>query len=118
MSTSKEIQDYLIANIKHLSQKNFAEAAKVLTFDNVQTTFENEKTKTITGGSKITDLELQTILSIADEHFPDSAFKNADIAPLIPKLTARQTPSRLKKLVDQGYLEDLGGSPKSYKVVK
>lgn len=53
--------------------------------------------------------------------FGDKPFKNKDLSNVaLPEkwsLTNRQTPSRLKKLVAAGKLEDLGGSPKSYKVV-
>lgn len=53
--------------------------------------------------------------------FGTEAFMNRDFAPkgLLEKwnLSNRQTPPRLKKLVQMGILEDLGGSTKSYKVV-
>ena len=44
-------------------------------------------------------------------------FQNKDFWKLVSdKYSNRQTPSRLKKMKEKGYLEDLGGSPKKYKV--
>lgn len=71
--------------------------------------------------SKITDSELTIMYDSLKEFFKDKDFQNRDLdgAGLLEKwsLTNRQTPSRLKKLVASGKLEDLGGSPKTYKVV-
>lgn len=46
-------------------------------------------------------------------------FQNKDISGVIEEefgIGPRALPSRLKKLVEQDFLEDLGGSPKTYKV--
>lgn len=82
------------------------------------------KTKSTTArkkSSKITDSELTIMYDSLKEYFKVESFQNRDLAGagLLEKwsLTNRQTPSRLKKLVAAGKLEDLGGSPKSYKVV-
>lgn len=66
--------------------------------------------------SKIAVDELADILVVIKENFVDTTFQNKDLSPLIQNLSARQTPSRLKRLVESGQLEDLGGSPKSYKL--
>jgi len=67
--------------------------------------------------SKIKSEETDNILLVAAERFGNKPFKNADIAPHIKDLSARQVPSRLKKLVESGHLQDLGGSPKAYQLV-
>lgn len=64
--------------------------------------------------SKIKTNELDQILEIAKTFFPISNFTNKDISQHITGLSARQIPSRLKKLVDAGEIIDCGGSPKSY----
>lgn len=68
--------------------------------------------------SAISDSELDTMFVDIEATFGDKSFKNKDLGDLLDKwgLSARQTPSRLKKLVDAGLLQDLGGSPKSYQV--
>ncbi len=64
-------------------------------------------------GDEIQDL-FENVIKLA---FKDKEFKNKDFHLLVAdKYSNRQTPSRLKKLVEQGLLIDLGGSPKSYKV--
>lgn len=64
--------------------------------------------------SKINDAELDRILAVIRANFDATEFQNKDITPYIEGLTARQVPSRIKKLVDAGHLTDLGGSPKKY----
>lgn len=64
-------------------------------------------------GDEIQDL-FENVIKIA---FKDKEFKNKDFHLLVAdKYSNRQTPSRLKKMVENGWLEDLGGSPKTYKV--
>ena len=74
--------------------------------------------KKVTRATKkgITEEELVEMLEILQATFFDKKFKNSDLNDVraVMDLSARQTPSRLKKLVEQGELEDLGGSPKSY----
>lgn len=75
---------------------------------------------TKTGTKKgITDEELEQMTALIKAQFADKDFKNKDLTLIQEELnlTARQTPSRLKKLVGKGILKDLGGSPKSYKLV-
>jgi len=67
--------------------------------------------------SKINDAELHRILDVIRKNFDATEFQNKDLSPLIDGLTARQVPSRIKKLVDSGFLTDLGGSPKKYILV-
>ena len=67
--------------------------------------------------SKINDAELDRILAVIRKNFDATEFQNKDLSPLIDGLTARQVPSRIKKLVDAGLLTDLGGSPKKYILV-
>lgn len=75
--------------------------------------------KTKKGGIKPEELEAMKELLKAG--YSDGApFKNKDISTVMQNelgLSNRSTPSRLKRLVEEGFLEDLGGSPKSYKVV-
>ena len=66
--------------------------------------------------SKIKVDELDEILTIAKEFFPMSQFTNKDISQHVKSLSARQIPSRLKKLVEAGEIVDCGGSPKSYSI--
>lgn len=69
--------------------------------------------------SKIGEDDLTALTDLIKEKFPDKPFANKDIAPHLQPLglTARQTPSRLKRLVEMGVLSDEGGSPKKYKLV-
>lgn len=71
---------------------------------------------TRTAKKGITEEELVEMLEVLKATFFDKKFKNSDLNDVraVMDLSARQTPSRLKKLVEQGELEDLGGSPKSY----
>lgn len=65
--------------------------------------------------SKIKGDEIDLVLNTIKENFATGQqFKNKDLSDLIKSLTARQIPSRLKKLVEDGALVDCGGSPKSY----
>lgn len=68
---------------------------------------------------KITDEEINNLFQVVRENLEGKEFKNKDFHMLVhDKYTNRQTPSRLKKMVENGYLEDLGGTPKSYKIKK
>lgn len=67
-----------------------------------------EKTQTIT------DDDLTYLLDTIQANL-NGKFKNKDLAPLVSdRFSARQTPSRLKKMVDAGMLECDSASPKSY----
>lgn len=58
--------------------------------------------------------DLQFLLEIIRANFqPNERFKNNDVAKLQTKFTNRQTPSRLKKLVESGNLF-AEGTPKNY----
>lgn len=75
--------------------------------------------KTKKGGIKPEELEAMKELLKAG-YSDGTPFKNKDISTVMQNelgLSSRATPSRLKRLVKEGFLEDLGGSPKSYKVV-
>lgn len=68
----------------------------------------------------ITKEELESIKTLISAGFPSEPFKNRDLSVVVQEelgITASALPSRLKKLVEQGFLEDVGGSPKSYKMV-
>lgn len=69
--------------------------------------------------SKISEDDLTGLVDVIKEHIGDKTFANKDLAPHLDSLglTARQTPSRLKRLVEMGILSDEGGSPKKYKLV-
>lgn len=63
--------------------------------------------------------ELDAMKDLLSKMFPNGEeFKNSQLSPLCEELnlTNRQTPSRLKALKEEGFLEDLGGSPKKYKI--
>lgn len=68
----------------------------------------------------ITEEELVSIEKILTAGFSDGkSFKNKDVSSVIGEelgLSAQSVPSRLKRLVERGFLEDLGGSPKTYKI--
>lgn len=75
--------------------------------------------KTKKGGIKPEELEAMKELLKAG-YSDGTPFKNKDISTVMQNelgLSSRSTPSRLKRLVEEGFLEDLGGSPKSYKIV-
>lgn len=78
------------------------------------------KKATRPGSKGIQKNELDMMAESIKTIFGTEAFMNKDFASkgLLEKwnLSNRQTPSRLKKLVQMGILEDLGGSPKSYKI--
>ena len=68
----------------------------------------------------ITEEELEGIKTLISAGFPSESFKNKDLSVVVQEelgITASALPSRLKRLVEQGFLEDIGGSPKSYKMV-
>jgi hypothetical protein len=101
-------REYLIENIKHLREEDYDMATAQLQFeDSVEL-----------APSKIKATEVDQVLDIIVKNFSGKEFKNKDLSPLVEGLTARQVPSRIKKLVDAGHLVDLGGSPKSYKLVQ
>lgn len=65
--------------------------------------------------------ELTDLAELVKKHFPDKQFKNADLSKHLGELpyemTARQTPSRLKRLVEMGVLESEDAKPsKLYKL--
>ena len=66
--------------------------------------------------SAINNSELEVMLKKIKENFAVGVkFQNKEIAPHVAHiLSARQTPSRLKKLVDAGHLKSDEGKPKSY----
>lgn len=67
--------------------------------------------------SAISDADLDYIFQAIKDNF-DGKFQNKDLAPLVAdKFSARQTPSRLKRLVDAGKLESDASSPKNYWLV-
>ena len=57
------------------------------------------------------------VLKTIQENFATAEFQNRDLSPFIKDLTARQLPHRLKSLVADGKLEDMGGSPKKYRLI-
>ena len=68
----------------------------------------------------ITEEELEGIKTLISAGFPSEPFKNKDLSVVVQEelgITPSAIPSRLKRLVEQGFLEDIGGSPKSYKMV-
>lgn len=73
--------------------------------------------KTKKTGIQLEELDaMKTILSTL--YSDGEEFQNKDLNGLREELdlNARQTPSRLKRLVEEGFLEDVGGTPKKYKV--
>ena len=65
----------------------------------------------------IVENDLVFLLDIIKANFKvGQGFKNADCAKLQNRFTARQTPSRLKKLVEQGSLKS-EGTPKTYYLI-
>lgn len=75
--------------------------------------------KTKKGGIKVEELEAMKELLKAG-YSDGTPFRNKDISMIMQNelgLSNRATPSRLKRLKEEGFLEDLGGSPKLYKVV-
>lgn len=94
-------KNYLLENVQGLTEGNINSLVK-----------EDEAAYK----TKINADELNTVISVIETHFRSTDFQNKDLAPLIEGLTARQIPSRLKRLVESGDLIDLGGSPKRYKL--
>lgn len=76
--------------------------------------------KAVTKAKKkgVQDDEVEKLAEIIKSNLVDKEFQNKDLAPFLTELglTARQTPSRLKRLAEIGVLKDLGGSPKKYKL--
>lgn len=70
--------------------------------------------------SGIKEEELSMMFADIVELFGDKVFQNKNLKEFDLhskwELSSRQTPSRLKKLVEQGLLLDHGGKPKSYQV--
>lgn len=80
-------------------------------------TITNTTTRKSTTKSKVTSEQVDSVLLVAAERFGTGTFQNKDIALYITDLSARQIPSRLKKLVDLGKLEEVGStSPKTYRL--
>ena len=92
------------------ASKIFSEGAKAVGKKKATTTKKSAKK------SSITDVDLAYIMEQIEANFKQGEkFKNKDLAPLVEdRFTARQTPSRLKKLVDAGKLESDTASPKNY----
>lgn len=73
--------------------------------------------------SKITEEELETVMTTIEDNFKGKEFQSKDLLPLLPKdaegnpfLNNRKLPSRLKKLSEFNRLVDCGGRPKKYKL--
>jgi len=65
----------------------------------------------------IQENELDYIMNIIVEKFSGMEFTNKNLYTYTAdKFSIRQTPSRLKKLVESGKLENLGGVPSKYKI--
>ena len=95
---------------KAAASKIFSEGAKAVGKKKATTTKKSAKK------SSITDVDLAYIMEQIEANFKQGEkFKNKDLASLVEdRFTARQTPSRLKKLVDAGKLESDTASPKNY----
>jgi hypothetical protein len=113
---TEEQKQFLLDNIKNLHREDVSTMVEQLDNINVDvayvpgTSVSSKSTKT----SKINDTQLDQILAVIRANFDATEFQNKDLSPLVQGLTARQVPSRIKKLVDAGHLTDLGGSPKKY----
>lgn len=117
--------DFLMEKLDKLTLSEAIELREFDKFDAERATdFEKEQkeikkvknAKVVITGDEIDEL-FETVVKIAfsEKEF----FQNKDFHILVAdKYSNRQTPSRLKKMREKGYLEDLGGSPKKYKVVK
>ena len=99
---------------KAAASKIFSEGAKTVGKKKATTAKKSTKKK-----SSITDTDLAYIMEQIEANFKQGEkFKNKDLASLVEdRFTARQTPSRLKKLVDAGKLENDTASPKNYWLV-
>lgn len=97
-------------------------AIELINYDNHFVSPSNNNTVPIKKNKKtgIQNDELDKMKIILNEMFPDKQeFKNNNITSIMEEeigINGRQTPSRLRKLVEQNFLEDLGGSPKKYKI--
>lgn len=116
----------LIDEMVEKLELNLAEAIELREFDKFEsdkkTDFEKEQKeikKAKNAKAKITDDEIDDLFNnvVKIAFGGKEYFQNKDFHLLVAdKYTNRQTPSRLKKMKEKGYLEDLGGSPKKYKV--
>jgi hypothetical protein len=113
---SEEQKQFLLENIKNLYREDVSTMVEQLDNINVDTAHipSTSAASKSTKGSKINDAELDRILEVIRLNFDATEFQNKDLSPLVQGLTARQVPSRIKKLVEAGHLADLGGSPKKY----
>jgi len=114
---SEEQKQYLLDNIKNLHREDVSTMVEQLDNINVDVAHVPGSKVSSKPKSKINDAELDRILAVIQKNFDATEFQNKDITPFIEGLTARQVPSRIKKLVDAGKLTDLGGSPKKYILV-
>ena len=79
----------------------------------VQAKKDKKEQSTITSESNLKWIFEEVILVA----FKGKEFKSKDLWKLVSdKFSNRQTPHALKKLASEGKLEDLGGSPKTYKI--
>lgn len=120
----------LIENMVARLQLSLAEAIELREFDKfhadkktieekeekkakVQANKDKKEQSTITSETNLKWIYEEIILVA----FKDKEFKSKDLWKLVSdKFTNRQTPHALKKLASQGKLEDLGGSPKKYRI--
>lgn len=111
-----------------MSQLNITreQAINLIAFD-AGTVFESpvsypsQTSKNIVKKSGIQEDELSKIKEILSAGFSNGeSFKSRDVSEVIAEelsITTRAVPSRLKRLVESNFLEDIGGSPKSYKIL-
>jgi len=96
------------------------EAIQLREFDKFNAAKKDEfelKPKVVKTKKGITDDEIEELFNLIKLKFKDESFKNKEFHLMVAdKYTNRQTPSRLKRMVEKGWLEDLGGTPKKYKV--
>lgn len=98
---------------------SISEAIELRAFDKFESNkkTEEEKKKPKTQKKKISEEEVKELFNLIKIKFKDEPFQNKNFHLIVAdKYSNRQTPSRLKKLVNLGLLEDLGGTPKKYKV--
>jgi hypothetical protein len=115
---TEEQKQFLLDNIKNLDREDVSTMVEQLDINaDVAYVPNKQVTSSKTAKSKINDAELDQILAVIRKNFDATEFQNKDLTPFIKNLTARQVPSRIKKLVDAGQLTDLGGSPKRYILV-
>ena len=118
----------LIEKYMRVNKISFNEAVDLILFDMYEAdeeTVEEEASKAEEKKAKaekkakvgIQEDELEMIKEVIKAEFPEREFKNKELHIFVSdKLSVRQTPSRLKRLVNEGFLVDCGGSPKSYKL--